>query len=317
MTLRRPDPDASRLEAANWGLVGGTCLVVAVWLAATDMELAFRSAAYPAAASLAIAALGAFYRHVRRDDALGTTLLSLSQLIAFTTVGLPFSYLLASLGRPMWDAELHRLDLALGLDWRAYLAFVNDRPMLGGALNVAYGSIIPQLVAAVGALGLTGRRLALQRFAFAFIVSGLVTMVISGAMPAMAMFVHLGLGPADYPNLVPAAAHVHVADMEALRSGAMKVISLTGSEGIITFPSYHAALAAVFLAAFWSVPWLRPVGVALNLAMIAATPIDGGHYFVDVLAGILIAAASLAAAEAIAAPRRASARIAGPAPASA
>ena len=36
--------------------------------------------------------------------------------------------------------------------------------------------------------------------------------------------------------------------------------------------------------------------MAVALTTLAATPVDGGHYFVDVLAGIAIAAASLAAA---------------------
>ena len=34
--------------------------------------------------------------------------------------------------------------------------------------------------------------------------------------------------------------------------------------------------------------WLRPVAIPLNLAMIAATPLGGGHYFVDIIAGIVV-----------------------------
>jgi hypothetical protein len=47
------------------------------------------------------------------------------------------------------------------------------------------------------------------------------------------------------------------------------------------------------------VRWLRPVVVVVNGAMLAATPINGGHYFVDVIAGIAIAVAAIAAARQI------------------
>jgi membrane-associated phospholipid phosphatase len=115
-------------------------------------------------------------------------------------------------------------------------------------------------------------------------------------MPAMAMYVHLGLQPADFPNLSPAAAYVHVEHIHGLRDGTLRALNLSAAEGIITFPSYHAALAIIFLVGFWSVPLLRWPGVALNLALLAGTPIDGGHYFVDLGAGIAIALVSILAA---------------------
>jgi membrane-associated phospholipid phosphatase len=62
-----------------------------------------------------------------------------------------------------------------------------------------------------------------------------------------------------------------------------------GSEGIITFPSLHAALGLIFALALWPDRVLRWFSLALNLLMIVATPIDGSHYFVDVFAGLAIA----------------------------
>jgi len=71
------------------------------------------------------------------------------------------------------------------------------------------------------------------------------------------------------------------------------------SEGIISFPSFHAALGIVFIVALWSVPVLRWIATATNVLMILATPVDGGHYFIDVFAGIGIAVLCLYAARAI------------------
>lgn len=309
------DDRRGSLEAVTWTLILVAGSAVAGWLGIGQRSLAWGSVAAPALASVFAAGLGLFYRHARPDERLATTLVCLAQLIAFPAIGALLSYLMASLGRPLWDATFLRWDLALGLDWRAHLATLNQHPGLASLLGHAYASILPQMFAVVTVLGLTGRRAALQRFVFAYVLAGLVTIVVSGAMPAMALYVHLGLGPADYPNLAPAAARVHVAAMEALRSGGMPVITLDGSEGLITFPSFHATLSILFMTALWAVPSLRWAGLVVNLGMLAATPVHGGHYYVDVLAGIALAILALLAADAVALRRRRRAREALPAPA--
>ncbi len=44
--------------------------------------------------------------------------------------------------------------------------------------------------------------------------------------------------------------------------------------------------------ALWPVRYIGWISVLLNLAMIAATPVDGSHYFSDVVAGLILAALS-------------------------
>jgi membrane-associated phospholipid phosphatase len=50
------------------------------------------------------------------------------------------------------------------------------------------------------------------------------------------------------------------------------------------------------MAAFWPVPVARWFSAVINSLMLAATPIDGSHYLVDILAGVAIAVLSLVAA---------------------
>ena len=69
-----------------------------------------------------------------------------------------------------------------------------------------------------------------------------------------------------------------------------------GLAGIVTFPSFHAASAALYAWALWPSRLLRPIVVLANGAMLAATPIVGGHYFIDVIAGVAIAALAIVAA---------------------
>ena len=60
------------------------------------------------------------------------------------------------------------------------------------------------------------------------------------------------------------------------------------------FPSFHMALAILFTWGFWRIPVARWIALALNVAMAAATPLSGGHYFVDLIAGAVVALVCIA-----------------------
>ena len=124
------------------------------------------------------------------------------------------------------------------------------------------------------------------------------------------------LTAAESPHILP-AVHTSWPVFYGLRDGTFRALVAVGSEGIITFPSLHAALAVIVVAALWPVPVLRWAFLALNVAMLVATPIDGSHYFIDVLAGVALAALSLVAARAIAARAGAGSMFGTPGPAEA
>lgn len=296
---------AARGRRVAWSIVLCVLLIDLVWLGLSSVSVLPLSLLGPLSAAGALALGAWFYRTRRHEVRLADALETAGQTIAFMAVGALLSYLMATLGFPLQDAAFQAADRSLGLDWLAYLKAVDARPWLGALFSFAYASFIPQVLLLIMVLSFTGRGEAARIMVLAMMISGVVTIVISGFVPAMAMFVHLGLGPADYPNLSPAASFVHVADMQALRAGAPFTLDLGRAEGIITFPSYHAALGLLMLLGACAHRWLRWPFIGLNLAMIAATPIDGGHYFVDVLAGLVIASAAYVAARRIVVPQSA------------
>lgn len=293
---------AWRSNLAAWSLLAATASVSLVWLAFSAMTMVWSSVLPPVALVGVLVVVGRFYR--RRDQRLCDAVESVSHLIGFFVVIGTFSYLAATFGLPYRDGMLFAADRALGLDWLAYMKAINDRPWLGSLLRLAYLSFLPQIVLIVLTLAFSGHGAVARRMVLAMILAGIVTVAISGIVPAVAMYAHLGLTPADYPNLSPAAAFVHMGHLEALRSGAPMVLDLAKTEGIVTFPSYHAAVALLLLLGGWAHPWLRWPVVTINLAMIAATPVDGGHYFVDVAAGLALAALCHVAAGALISPAR-------------
>jgi membrane-associated phospholipid phosphatase len=115
----------------------------------------------------------------------------------------------------------------------------------------------------------------------------LVTIAISTIMPAQGAWGHLHPSVQDYSAITPTAPYLPV--FHGLRDGTLRRLVGDGAEGIIAFPSLHTALGVLFIFALWPVRHLRWIAALLNIVMIAATPIDGGHYLCDIIAGTTIA----------------------------
>ena len=186
--------------------------------------------------------------------------------------------------------------MRFGFDWRWYLDAVNDRPWLAAMLGLAYESFQLQLIVVPVALGFTGRTRALRTFVLSFALAAFVTVLVSAFVPAVEMWVHLGLHPADFLNIPSTGADHRAAVLRALRYGTDRSVALDNIEGIITFPSFHSVVAVLVAACLWPIRILRWPALALDVLMLAATPIYGGHYLVDVMAGTAVAVASLASA---------------------
>ena len=239
-----------------------------------------------------------FYRRVRIDEKIVVTCVAITQALLFTGVASVLSYLLAREGGPLWDPTLQSWDKSIGFDWLAYVHFVDARGWLVLPYRLAYASLIPQVIVVIIALGLRGRVYQLRVFLAAMIGSGFVAVLLSPMFTAVGNYVYLGIEPSELQRIDPWAGYVHLNDLTTLRTGQMRLLELPKMQGIITFPSYHSCLAALTMWAFWKsgLGWLRWAGLAVALLTILATPIDGGHYLVDVMAGIAIALAAIAAA---------------------
>ncbi len=75
--------------------------------------------------------------------------------------------------------------------------------------------------------------------------------------------------------------------------GGWSVVDYDRFQGVVTFPSFHTASAVFLIYVARRSPWTLCVSAPLNLTMIVATPLGGGHYLVDLLAGAAVAAACI------------------------
>ena len=63
--------------------------------------------------------------------------------------------------------------------------------------------------------------------------------------------------------------------------------------GIVVFPSFHAACAIIYAYAFRGTAFVGWIMLLLNMLLLA-TPLWGGHYIIDIAAGIFLAVVAIA-----------------------
>jgi hypothetical protein len=282
----------------NWIAIGLMSAALALSLALTSfsIELSGLALSLGFAAVYAGFAYANAYSKSRRDPQVMFALGSTAQIVLVTVVMSPLTYVAAAANFPLRDAELLALDRALGLDWAAYVAFVNDHPLLSAWLSYGYTMIRWPLFAIPVILTAARRYCRLQDFTLAFGLALVATTIVSALVPAIGVYQEIGLDPSHLQNLNPQAYLAQVRDLAPVRAGTLRHLDLFGLAGIVTFPSFHAASAVLYAWALWPVRWIRPIAVVANGAMLASTPIDGGHYFSDLAAGIAVALVSIAVA---------------------
>ena len=292
---------AWRFFTLNWIVLALMSAALALGVALTDFSIELNGLLF----SLGFVAVYAGFAHAnarapaRRDPQVMFVLGATAQIVLVTVVMSPLTYVAAAMNFPLQDANLLAIDRALGLDWAAYVAFVNERPLLAAWLSYGYGMIRWPLFAIPVVLAAAHRYHRLPEFTLAFGLALVATTLVSALVPAIGVYQEIGLDPAALPSLNPQAYLDQVRDLGPVREGALRHLDLFALAGIVTFPSFHAASALLYAWALWPVRWMRPIAILANGMMLASTPVDGGHYFIDLAAGLAIAVLAIVAARRI------------------
>jgi hypothetical protein len=288
----------ARLDLMLWAVVGAVAAVVFGSPLVSDFRIDWSSFLLPGGACAVLVVAARFYAW-RQDQRIASALAATAMLLVFSAVGGPLSYLAASANFPLQDLFFDAADRALGFGWRGLFDWMNSSPIAHPVFGFAYQSFTLQASVAILCLSFTGRFVHLRTYLLAFMTAAVVTIVISAVVPAQGVWGHYGLNAADHPAINPVTREFHLPIFHGLRDGSYRLLAGLGSMGIITFPSFHSAIALLFIFAFWPVPVMRWIGLVVNVLMIVATPVDGGHYFIDVIAGVVIAVGCWVAARAL------------------
>ncbi len=196
---------------------------------------------------------------------------------ALCRAGAVLSYAAGTSRAPFRDAWFEHPELAVGFDWARVTAALHGLPHGAVVLDWLYASSQRQFALLVFALAWWSVPRALVPFLRALAVALLVTFAGAALVPAIG---HL-----------PHAAHVP--DLLALRAGTFRRLDVAATQGLIAFPSMHAAMSVLIPWALrhargrWRTAWWG--ALALNAAVLVATVTEGGHYLGDVVAGVGVA----------------------------
>ncbi len=261
----------------------------AIWIYAGSFT--FDTASVLTAVLVCALMLGISYVYTvkRPNPHLATGCYQTAALLSFTAVASVLSYLVTSLNLPLIDQSLIYADSVLGFDWTNYVAFVNERPLLGTLSSLVYMTTLSQVALTVIMLSFAKDPTGAARFVSAVMIGALVCIAISGLFPAAGALATIRPPESFLHANSPFVDLAYKQTFFDLRSGVLSLISLQGAKGLIAFPSYHCTLSMLVVLAFWKMRWLFVPVAVLNLCVLLSTPVDGGHHMIDGLAGALVA----------------------------
>jgi len=277
----------------RWAVIGGLSLVDGAWLWArgTGFEFGAVDGRLRLAGTSLIFCLGAAlltrrYRGVSAVVAKASDFFcSATQLLLLVPPAVTLIYLGATLNLPLTDLELQRFDRLLGFDWHAFNFWVAAHQPLPELFRFAYRTMLWQPFIVMFLVSASRAGDANSELIWIFLVSMLMCAAISATMPAL-----------GYDGVIGPA---HIEALKEIRAGLWTTLDLNKIDGIVTFPSYHAALAVVMPYVLRRIRWAFWMATALNALMLLSTPIVGGHYLADTVAGVLLALVSIALTTAI------------------
>lgn len=196
------------------------------------------------------------------------------------------TYLGVALNVPSISVALSRIDQAIGFDWLEAYRWVATHRNLWILFKFAYFSIFPQMIVIPLILAAARRPDEISEFVAILVVSAILLLLISIPFPAESEFIKYGITD---PGTLST-----VSDYDRLREGAMRAIDPYKAQGLVSMPSFHTMVAIFFSYSVRHVKFVFPVAIVANAVMIASTITVGGHYLVDVFAGVVCGVAVIA-----------------------
>jgi membrane-associated phospholipid phosphatase len=188
---------------------------------------------------------------------------------------------------PFIDRWLAAADAALGLTTADVVSLVVAVPSAAELLYCIYFLSVALLFLTAFGLAVLGRAERLWEFCATYAFCLAVATICSLVLPAAGAFEYLGLERVYGHQLPPGSGVYSLEVLHAIRNSSRMVINPMELYGLVTFPSFHTAMALMTAAAWRDDRYLRwPMFIWNALVILSTLPI-GGHYLVDVIAGAL------------------------------
>jgi membrane-associated phospholipid phosphatase len=266
-------------QALKWGFVGLIAALDLVLLNFCNIELQWSDLRVPLVGGLLLAALSVHY-YRRGGDALVLCMVTLMHIGCYTTVISVLIYEVTSFGFPLIDAPLRAFDSVVGYSPSAFVHWTRSHPVVDHWSTWVYLFIIPETMLMVLVVAFSNHRVVLEQFVWQFMLGSFICAGFACFMPANGPLHNHGIVPTDWQQ--PFLDH-----FAKLRSGDKFLFSWQGTEGLVTFPSFHTAWA-LMLILVWrkQTKWLSIPMAILNGLIILSTLSTGEHYIFDLIGGV-------------------------------
>ena len=278
-----------------WALLAITGAAAYGGLAALGVTIRAASLLAPFAAVALCLGGSLFYTYTRPDRRLAVSMAGSAFILTFGATAGVLTYPAAAIGGRLRDDAFMGFERLIGVDWPSLAAHMTSSPALNIIWALAYMSSLPQIPLAVIALGFTDRHERLATYLSLILATLLCTVFLFVLAPALGPIPSYSIGGELLARLGEGGKSF-LSDFLALRAGRFTTFDLGKLEGVITFPSFHCALA---ILTAWALAPVRRIGLPalmLNGLVILSTIPQGGHYLADILAGSLLTLAILAIA---------------------
>jgi membrane-associated phospholipid phosphatase len=189
--------------------------------------------------------------------------------------------------RPLMDHAFASMDARAHFSTSWIVHLMARAPALEKGLTIAYVLLLPFIIAAILLPALNGRAEAARRYVLGIVLAAILTAALFALWPAV--------GPWTTQVFTPTKEQAGVAAyLIRLKSSAPVYIQMDNA-GIVSFPSFHVALAILSAVALGSIRRLRVWSWVLTVLISISAITTGWHYGVDVLGGIILAIVSVIA----------------------
>ncbi len=279
----------ARLDMLTRGL---GILAALICLAAplySHVSIDFTGTEMPILAFAAMVTIAVVYGRWRDAPRLARAAAMTADLIGFALVLGTLSYVAVAMNNPSAASTIAAMDHFIGFNWMDYSPVLTSNfPMMERVLWLAYSSMVPQLGILVLLFAVLNRHEWMRILVNGFCLMALVAIFISWLLPAVDADVHFGTLVVAKNEAGWSTPMVRVEHFLNLRDRFLTQIPVMDSTGLVTFPSFHTMSGVLFAVCFAQFRWAKWPAVVLNGLLIAATPVEGGHYLSDVLAGLAL-----------------------------
>ena len=222
--------------------------------------------------------VGVLVRFPRLSDGV----MAIIVMVLFSIPGLFGQYAGLSLNRPWADPWLAHMDESLGIHMPAVVQWVNAHQTVYNLLLVGYASFLWQVSFAPILIAVFSRE-RLWTYVVAYQAAWTLALIGITLFPAECVFVHYG-----YQIDMHMIGTEVVADIHRARMHLPWTLSIGSTSGLVSFPSFHAAIAVLMAWTMRGRNVLGAIVLVVNAFLILGTAFLGAHYVVDVIATLVM-----------------------------